>query len=80
MGYRDGSGKFVEADDHIRQWCGVNGIKIIKIVLAVCHMDHIITNNVPENLLALCQKCHVNHDKQKHVMSRHINRALREKE
>lgn len=41
-------------------------VKIIKIVLTIAHMDHDITNNKYSNLKALCQKCHLNHDKEHH--------------
>ena len=34
----------------------------IVIVLTVAHFDHDTTNNELDNLFALCQKCHNNHD------------------
>jgi ribosomal protein L37AE/L43A len=40
-----------------------NKSKPIKVVLTIAHLDHDITNNDYENLKALCQKCHNNHDK-----------------
>jgi hypothetical protein len=36
--------------------------KPIKIVLTVAHLDHTPENNAPENLKALCQRCHNRHD------------------
>ena len=33
-----------------------------KVVLTVAHLDHDPTNNDEENLKALCQKCHNQHD------------------
>lgn len=42
----------------------------IRIVLTISHTDHDITNNDYSNLKALCQKCHLNHDKDHHKASR----------
>lgn len=36
--------------------------KAIKIVLTTAHLDHDPTNNAPENLKALCQRCHNRYD------------------
>lgn len=41
--------------------------KIIKIVLTVAHLDHDCTNNVEDNLKALCQKCHLTYDAKIHA-------------
>jgi hypothetical protein len=40
--------------------------KLIVIVLTVAHLDHDITNNDLTNLKALCQKCHLDYDKEHH--------------
>ena len=34
-----------------------------KVILTVAHLNHIISDNRPENLKALCQRCHLNHDR-----------------
>lgn len=34
----------------------------VKIVLTVAHLDHTPENCAPENLKALCQKCHITYD------------------
>jgi hypothetical protein len=39
---------------------------LIVIVLTVAHLDHDITNNDLSNLKALCQKCHLDYDKEHH--------------
>jgi hypothetical protein len=44
--------------------------KVIKIVLTVAHIDHDITNNNYRNLKALCQRCHLHHDKFQHKQTR----------
>lgn len=41
-----------------------------KVVLTVAHLDHIPENCNPENLRALCQKCHLAYDKEHHIKSR----------
>jgi tRNA(Ile)-lysidine synthase TilS/MesJ len=43
-----------------------NPTKAIKIVLTIAHLDHDITNNNYSNLKALCQRCHINLDKDQH--------------
>lgn len=44
--------------------------KAIKVILTVSHQDHDISNNDDSNLKALCQKCHLRHDRVLHLMSR----------
>lgn len=44
--------------------------KFIKVVLTISHIDHDINNNDHKNLKALCQKCHLNHDKEHHAATR----------
>lgn len=34
------------------------------IVLTIAHLDHDVTNNALENLKALCQRCHLNYDRE----------------
>lgn len=38
-------------------------IGAVKIILTVAHLDRDRTNNHPDNLAALCQRCHLNHDR-----------------
>lgn len=38
-----------------------------RIVLTVAHIDHDTMNNDPSNLAALCQKCHLGHDREQHT-------------
>lgn len=44
-----------------------------KIVLTVAHLNHDVTDNRPENLRALCQKCHLDYDKEHHRETRKKN-------
>ncbi len=45
-------------------------IRWTKVVLATAHLDHDPTNNPPRNLRALCQRCHMLHDRQEHRRQR----------
>lgn len=38
-----------------------------KVVLTIAHLDHTPENCSPENLKALCQKCHLSYDKEHHA-------------
>jgi hypothetical protein len=51
---------------------------LTKIVLTVAHLDRDTTNNHRSNLAALCQKCHLGHDKEQHAASRRYGRNHRE--
>jgi hypothetical protein len=45
-----------------------------RIVLTVAHLDHDHNNNDDENLAALCQRCHLHHDRQQHADNRRYGR------
>lgn len=44
------------------------------VVLTVAHMDHNHNNNERSNLKALCQKCHLHHDRHQHADNRRYGR------
>jgi hypothetical protein len=52
----------------------------MRVVLATAHLDHDPGNNRPRNLAALCQRCHLAHDRPEHRRRRaatlHRRRAL----
>lgn len=54
----------------------------IKVVLTVAHLNHDTTDNRDENLAALCQRCHLNHDRHLHAANarktRQAKKAVRE--
>ncbi len=53
----------------------VQGPEGTRIILTVAHLDRDRTNNAPENLAALCQRCHLNHDRQaQHIPNRKYGR------
>lgn len=48
-----------------------------RVRLAACHRDHDPRNNAPANLLALCQRCHLIHDRPYHLRRRRLHYLLR---
>ena len=42
----------------------------IKVILTVAHLDHTPENCEPENLRAMCQRCHLRYDRAHHAASR----------
>ncbi len=41
----------------------------IVIVLTIAHLNHNVNDNTEQNLAALCQRCHLRHDKVLHRMN-----------
>jgi hypothetical protein len=54
--------------------CKANGDHVVRIVLTVAHLDRDKTNNDDSNLAALCQRCHLNHDRHQHAENRRNGR------
>ncbi len=48
-----------------------------RVVLATAHLDHDPTNNRPRNVRALCQRCHMLHDRPEHRRRRRTTLLLR---
>lgn len=68
IGYRLTNGRFIElpegqAGDIEAERVEALGFSIIKIVLTTAHLDQNPGNNKRKNLKALCQKCHLDHDR-----------------
>ena len=49
-------------------------IKIIEIVLTIAHLDHQPENCNPDNLRALCQRCHLAYDHPHHLQTAYATR------
>lgn len=47
------------------------------MILAACHLNHDPTDNHPNNLKALCQRCHLFHDREYHRKQYWITIMLR---
>ncbi len=58
----------------------LEGIRSTKVVLATAQLDHDPTNSTLRNLKALCQRCHMAHDRDEHRRRRwltlHMRKAL----
>lgn len=50
---------------------------MVDIVLTIAHMDHTPENCAPENLKALCQRCHLRHDAEHHAETARATRRAR---
>lgn len=48
-----------------------------KVVLTVAHLDHTPENCDPENLAALCQRCHLAYDAEQHKAQASHTRAVK---
>jgi len=46
----------------------------IVVVLTVAHLDHDEQNNDPANLRALCQRCHLSHDREDNAARRRASK------
>lgn len=57
------------------EWCGAvnyepHPVTGSKVILTVAHIDQRKSNNRFSNLAALCQRCHLNHDRKHHIHKR----------
>lgn len=50
------------------------------VVLTVAHLDHDTTHNTEDNLRAMCQRCHLTHDRAHHEKTRKANIRRRAEE
>jgi len=47
----------------------------VRVVLTVAHLDHDTANNDPANLRALCQRCHLNWDRERNIAKAKVTAA-----
>ena len=47
---------------------------MVDIVLTIAHLDHVPENCAPENLKALCQRCHLRYDAAHHAETARVTR------
>lgn len=71
----------LERAEHRCEWCGVKNHATVersgsqtRIVLTIAHLDHTPENCAPENLRALCQRCHLNYDRDQHLKNARLTR------
>ena len=65
-----------EACDELNE-CGYDEVRRIVIVLTIAHLDHTPENNSPENLRALCQRCHLRYDAKHHAGNARETRRMK---
>jgi hypothetical protein len=57
--YQTPDGDPIRMSEIPEEFCGPD----VQVILTVAHLDQDTTNNAPENLKLLCQRCHLNHDR-----------------
>ena len=67
--WRDGQGRAVDWVDF--RTLG-SALKRTMIVLATAHLNHDVADNRGKNLKALCQRCHLLHDREEHRRQRRL--------
>lgn len=59
-------GQILERAQNKCEFCGIDNYAIrdngSKVVLTIAHLDHVPEHCSPDNLRALCQKCHNKYD------------------
>lgn len=64
IGERSADGEFRELPGMQAEVAALDGARTVQIVLTIAHLDHTPEHNDPENLRALCQRCHNRYDQQ----------------
>lgn len=78
--HRENGNWILAPEGHYADAMALDGIKFIKIVLTIAHLDHDTTNNAYDNLKAMCQKCHLNYDKVHHADNSRNTRNKKKKQ
>jgi hypothetical protein len=73
--WRDGAGKWVRR--LLPPHSLLERTRTTRVVLATAHRDHDPTNNEASNLAALCQRCHILHDREEHLRRRRLTYLAR---
>lgn len=87
---RDRSGRWCNGNPVTAQWYGstgepvdrpatneLNQVYLIRVVLTTAHLNHIAGDDRDENLQALCQRCHLAHDRAWNFAQSRRTRAAR---
>lgn len=67
--------RILKRADNRCEWCGAENynphpITGSRVILTISHENHDKSNNKDSNLNALCQRCHLRHDIQRHIQNR----------
>ena len=71
--WRDHGGRPAQTPDLVE----LIGIRVTRVVLAAAHLDNNPRNNRLQNLRALCQRCHLLHDRSYHLRQRWVTSRRR---
>ena len=58
----------------VETWTCCDELRVTKIVCTTAHLDHTPENCADENLLFLCQRCHLRYDGEHHRQSAYKSR------
>jgi len=66
------------------EWCGAENrqphpVTGSIVTLTVAHLDHDKSNNRFNNLAALCNRCHLNYDRKRHIAKRMYGHGVGQK-
>jgi glyoxylase-like metal-dependent hydrolase (beta-lactamase superfamily II) len=74
IGRRKRDGSFERFPGTGVEAAALNAIRLTRIVLTIAHLDHTPENNANDNLRALCQRCHLAHDRPHHLRNARVTR------
>ncbi|MCJ2091003.1 hypothetical protein MKK67_00540 [Methylobacterium sp. J-072] len=77
MRWRDGQGRLVRRILPAPERMTEDEVRMTRVVLATAHRNHDTTDNTDANLAALCQRCHMLHDRLEHQRRRYITLRAR---
>ncbi|WP_018261437.1 hypothetical protein [Methylobacterium sp. WSM2598] len=66
--WRDGRGRILRSRMLLENL--LYKVRFTRVVLATAHRNHDTSDNAPGNLAALCQRCHMIHDRPEHQRRR----------
>lgn len=75
--WRDGWGRLVRRALPAPEEMAAGLVRITRVVLATAHRNHDTADNAGGNLAALCQRCHMLHDRLEHQRRRRITLRAR---
>ena len=75
--WRDGRGRLVRRALPSPDGMAAGLLKVTRVVLATAHRNHDTADNAGGNLAALCQRCHMLHDRPEHQRRRRITPRAR---
>ena len=75
--WRDGQGRLIRRPIPYPERMEAGLVRVTRVVLATAHRNHDTADNTDANLAALCQRCHMLHDRPEHQRRRYITLRAR---